>query len=264
MHKDDKVNEYTKMSILYETIKKWSCTKKSFTSFSTYVHEIEEWKQLVGIHQVKRILEVGSGAGWFLVTAVALGFAQEGIGVDPAFSEDGTTIKEIRETKSIVEKLNLGKKVHFHVCTFDIFLKDALSKTEKYDLLVFRNALHHIYPRVKKQFNEQEQISKCIRDLHSAISLLNEPGYLYIVETTRPSKFYAIAYNLYRASRGAPKIDWESKRTLSEWTWIVEEAGFNLIGVRRLRVHHPLFSRIPIFARFLSSQFLLAAIVEKR
>jgi SAM-dependent methyltransferase len=252
------------MCILGEAIKKWAQAKRAFISLSTYAQEIEEWKKLTSVHQVGRMLEIGSGAGWFLVTALALGFAQEGIGIDPAFSEDGTAVKEIHETKSIIEKLNLDRRVRFYICTFDDFLKNALSKTEKFDLLVFRNTLHHIYPYVKRQLDEQEQISKCIRDLRSTISLLNEPGYLYIVEATRPSRLYEVAYNLYRAFRGAPTINWESKRTLSEWIWIVEEAGFNLIGSSRLRVPHLLFSRIPIFAKFLSSQFLISAIYKER
>jgi hypothetical protein len=144
------------------------------------------------------------------------------------------------------------------------FLRMLYLKPKKFDLLVFRNTLHHIYPYVKRQLDEQEQISKCIRDLRSTISLLNEPGYLYIVEATRPSRLYEVAYNLYRAFRGAPTINWESKRTLSEWIWIIEEAGFNLIGSSRLRVPHLLFSRIPIFAKFLSSQFLISAIYGER
>jgi len=165
------------MCILSEAIKKWAQAKRAFISLSTYAQEIEEWKKLTSVHQVRRMLEIGSGAGWFLVTAVALGFAQEGIGIDPAFSEDRTAVKEIHETKSIIEKLNLGRRVRFYICTFDDFLKNTLSKTEKFDLLVFQNTLHHIYLYVKRQLDEQEQISKCIRDLRSMISLLNEPGY---------------------------------------------------------------------------------------
>jgi len=59
-------------------------------------------------------------------------------------------------------------------------------------------------------------------------------------------------------------MEWESKRTLSEWTWIPKEAGFKLIDTTRLDVPHPLFSRAPVVAKLLSSLFLIAAIGEKR
>jgi len=252
------------MCILGEAIKEWTQAKKAFISLATYIREIEEWRKLTGVSQVRRMLEIGSGAGWFLVTAVALGFAQEGIGVDPAFSEDGTAIEEIRKTETVIHKLNLSKRVCFRICTFTAFLENAYSKTEKFDLIVFRNTLHHLYPRSKETQTDQERVSECIKDLHSTINLLSDPGYIYVMETIRPSNVYATMYNLYRSFRGAPAIDWESKRSLSEWTWILKEAGFKLIGTTRLGVPHPLFSRAPVGAKLLSSSFLIAAIGEKR
>lgn len=248
--------------MLGEMIKEWAQTKKAFISLSAYTQEIEEWRKLTGVHRVRRMLEIGSGSGWFLATSVALGFAEEGIGVDPAISEDGTSIDEIRTTESAVKRLGLGERVHFHICTFEDFLRTALPKSEKYDLLVFRNTLHHLYPKSKQDSVERELVGRCIEDLHSALGLLNAPGYLYIVEMTRPSKLYMMIYNSYRAWRGAPPIDWDSKRTPFEWRLILEEAGFVWSGITQLPVHHPLLSNIPsshMLAKLLSRQFLIAA-----
>ena len=248
------------MYVLNKMIKEWAQTKKAFISLSTYTYEIDEWRKLTGVHRVKRMLEIGSGSGWFLTTAVALGFAEEGVGVDPAIPEDGTSIDEVQATKSAIKRLGLDERIHFYICTFEEFLREALSKGEKYDLLAFRNTLHHLYPRLKQ--NPTEYVDKCVKDLHCAFSLLNDPGYLYVLEMTRPSKLYAAAYNLYRTLRGAPNIDWDSKRTLSEWRSILREGGFEWIGVTRLPVHHPLLLNIPgghTLAKILSRQFLAAA-----
>lgn len=132
------------------------------------------------------MLEIGSGSGWFLTTAVALGFAEAGLGVDPAISEEGTHIDEIRATESAIKRLNLGERMHFRVCTFEAFLGEALPKGAKDDLLVFRNVLHHLYPRSKQNPTEHELVNKCIEVLRSALGLLNDPGYLYVMEATRP------------------------------------------------------------------------------
>ncbi|MEM1518496.1 MAG: class I SAM-dependent methyltransferase, partial [Nitrososphaerota archaeon] len=121
------------------------------------------------------MLEIDSGSGWFLATAVALGFAEEGVGVDPAISDDGTSIDEIRTTESAIKRLGLNDRVHFRICTFEDFLRTALPKSEKYDLLVFRNTLHHLYPRSKQSPLERELLDKCIKDLRSALGLLNAP-----------------------------------------------------------------------------------------
>jgi len=171
------------MRVLGEVIKEWAQEKKAFITLSTYIREIEGWRKLTGASQVRRMLEIGSGAGWFLVTAVALGFAQEGAGVYPAFSEDGTAIEEIRNTETVIHKLNLGKRVCFRICTFTAFLENAFSKTEKFDLIVFRNTLHHVYPHSKETQINQERVSKCIKDLHSTSNLLSDSGYIYAMET---------------------------------------------------------------------------------
>jgi len=252
--------------IIENAIKEWAQSKKAFISLYTYAWEIEEWRKLTGVHQVKRMLEIGSGSGWFLATAVALGFAEEGVGVDPAISEDGTSIDEIRTTESVIKRLGLSDRVHFRICTFEDFLRTALPKDEKYDLLVFRNTLHHLYPRSKQSPVERELLDKCIEDLRSALGLLNAPGYLYIMEMTRPSKLYAVTYNLYRTWRGVPTINWDSKRTPFEWRLILKKAGFMWIGVTRLPAHYPLLLNIPgghILAKLLSCQFLAAACALK-
>jgi len=256
------------MYIVDEAIKKWSQSKKAYIRISTYIQEIEEFRKLTGVHRVERILEIGSGSGWFLITAIAFGFAQFGLGVDPAISKEGTDIDEIQMTRSIIEKLNLKQQVRFYVCTFEDFLREAsyqIIKHEKYDLLVFRNVLHHIYPRSKEHLKEQEIVSKCIEDLHFALSLLNNSGYLYVVEATRPSKFYALLYNFYRTIRRAPMIDWISKRTPSEWMQIFEKSGFKGIGITKLPIHHPFLNTLRNcnVNKILSHQFLIVARVIK-
>ncbi len=138
------------MRVLGQFIKEWAQAKKAFISVSTYVREIEEWRKLTGVHQVRRMLEIGSGSGWFLTVAVALGFAEEGVGVDPAFSEEGTHIDEVRTTESVISRLDLSDRVHFRICTLADFLPKALFEGERYDLLVFRNTLHHI-PTIKRK-----------------------------------------------------------------------------------------------------------------
>lgn len=136
--------------VLSEMIRKWAHSKKAFITFDAYLQEIALWKKLTGIHQVRRILEIGSGSGWFLTVAVALGFAEEGVGVDPAFSEEGTHIDEVRTTESVISRLDLSDRVHFRICTLADFLPKALFEGERYDLLVFRNTLHHI-PTIKRK-----------------------------------------------------------------------------------------------------------------
>ncbi len=259
-----KDKQIIQISMLARAIKEWAQEKKAFISLHTYIREIEEWRRLTGVYRFKRMLEIGSGSGWFLITAVAIGFAEEGVGVDPARRADGTDIQEIKRAKSTVKELGLNERVRFHICSFEDFLvrKDLyVLKNEKFDLLVFRNTLHHIYPRLEGT-NYDEFANKCIKDLHIAHHLLNEHGYLYVMEATRPSKFYSAMYNFYRTLRGAPIMNWTAKRTPFEWTQIFEKAGFTGIGIKWLHPHHPLLLRIPVsnvVSRFLSHQFLIAA-----
>jgi len=201
---------------------------------------------------------MGSGSRWFLTTAVAPGFAEEGLGVDPAVSDEWMHIDEIRTTGSAIVRLNPSERVHFRVCTFEAFLGEAFPKGARYDLLVFRDVLHHV-PRSKESSKEHELVNNRIEDLRSALSLLNNPGYLYVVEPTRPSKLYAEGHNFYRTLRGAPTVDWDSKRAPFELMLIFESAGLEVTGMTRLSAHHSLIPGGHMLAKIMASQFLLAA-----
>jgi len=246
---------------LNSAIKQWASRKRSYVSLSSYVREIEIWRRITGVHKVERLLEIGSGSGWFLVTAVVVDFADEGVGIDPAIPEAGTKVEEILETETLIHRMKLDDRVSFHKETFKEFLAESCQKP--YDLIVFRNALHHIYP--KKPFGKEDwNANFCIKDLTIARNLLNPGGYIYIVEACPGTWVVRMLYNLARALRGSSTIDWLTKRTKKQWIDILEKAGFECIGQAYLPFSLPFTGKFDIgkLTRVLSQSILLAGQVK--
>ncbi|HEC35635.1 MAG TPA: methyltransferase domain-containing protein [Anaerolineae bacterium] len=237
-------------------IKQWARRKRALISLSCYAREIEMWGRTAGVRKVRRLLEIGSGSGWFLVAAVVFGFAGEATGIDPAIPEAGTQAEDIANTESVIQEVGLSDRVHLRSGTFQNILRGS---QEPYDLLVFRNVLHHIYPK-SGGGTEDKYASRCVDDLSSARGLFTTAGYVYVVEVDPGSWLWRATYNLLRTLRGAPTIDWKTKRTAQEWKRIFEKAGFQSLGLARLPLHHPLLAAPGVegLARVLSQSFLLA------
>lgn len=244
-----------KLQEINESVKRWASRKGAFITLESYAHEIATWSKIAGVSRVRRVLEIGSGSGWFLVTAVALGFAVEATGVDPAIPEAGTNVEEISDTEEIIQRLGLSDRVRLCRGTFQDILAER--EHEKYDLLVFRNTLHHIYPRLNTGGQDQHA-KQCIDDLRSARRLLKPSGYIYVMEASRNLVIGAL-YNVLRTLRGARPIAWTTKRTAQEWQWILEKAGFEILGLRRLPLH-PIcgIPGVTVLSKVLSLSFVLA------
>ncbi len=68
-----------------EAIDSWAASKHAHLTLETYQAEITQWSRLTGIDRVSSVLEIGCGSGLFLLSCLALGFAQRAVGIDPAY-----------------------------------------------------------------------------------------------------------------------------------------------------------------------------------
>ncbi len=252
------VNRDDRKEKLREVVRSWALSKKANLSLASYEREIEALKTLTGLEHTPNLLEIGSGSGLFLVSAITLGFADTGIGFDPGNADDGTSLEDIRQTQGAVSDLGLTDSVRFEQKTFSEIL--ASEPTERYSMIIFRNSLHHIYERQADRAADKAITDRCVQDLTSLQRFLADDGVLCVLEATRPSPAIAKIVNAYRGSKGAGPIQWDDKRTKPEWIDLLRASGFkNTVSANRPYnkwIGNPIVRTIG--TRF-SPQFLVAA-----
>jgi SAM-dependent methyltransferase len=226
------VNRDDRKEQLGKVVRSWALSKKANLSLASYEREIEALKILTGLEHTPNLLEIGSGNGLFLVSAATLGFADTGIGFDPGNADDGTSLEDIRQTQGAVSDLGLANSVRFEQRTFSEML--ASEPSERYSMIIFRNSLHHIYERRADGATDKAIADRCVQDLTSLHRFLADDGVLCVLEATRPSPAIARIVNVYRGSKGAGPIQWDDKRTKSEWIELLQASGFrNTVSANR-------------------------------
>lgn len=206
--------------------------EKANLTLDSYELEIEDLKALTGVEHTPNLLEIGSGGGMFLLSAVALGFADAGIGLDPGNESDGTSADDIKRSQQVVLDLDLVGKVRFEQSTLRELLDGA--SAERYSMIVFRNSLHHIFERDADRSIDQSVAEQCVQDLISLQRFLTDDGVLYILEATRAPFLVAKLSDVYRRSKGLGPIGWADKRTKPEWIDLLRAAGFrNTVSANR-------------------------------
>lgn len=243
---------------LRDVIRSWALSKKANLSLSSYEREIEALKALAKLQHTPNLLEIGSGSGLFLVSAVTIGFADTGIGFDPGNPDDGTSLEDIQHTQGVVTDLGLADTVRFEQKTFSEIL--AGEPTERYSMIIFRNSLHHIYERQTDRAADKAITDRCVQELTSLQRFLADDGVLCVLEATRPSPVIAKIVNAYRGSKGSGPIQWDDKRTKPEWIDLLRAAGFkNTVSANRPYnkwIGNPIVRTV---GTRLSPQFLVAA-----
>ena len=215
-----------------KAIMDWSAEKRANISLASYRLEIDTWRKLTGIDRVSRIIEIGCGSGLFLVAAIATGFAEAGLGIDPEIGAHGTDEGENAHAIALRDSLNLGDQIEFRQVTMESLLTEG--NGEHFDLVVFRNSLHHIHERPHDEKDRGPADQQCLKDLATARGLLKEPGFIHIMDASRPPQIYGALYNIYRRAARKGRLDWSGKRTSKEWMAILSSAGFRHIGSESL------------------------------
>jgi hypothetical protein len=237
-------------------ISKWATDKGAYTTIEAYEKELQIWSALSGVSSVSSAIEVGCGSGLFLLSAVVLGYVEEGVGYDPTISHHGTDENELRQTQELVARLDLSSRVGFAQRALD----DLLKSDRKYDLIIFRNTLHHIYEQSSDSASDREVVKKCVEDLERARTHLKKGGRIYVLESQKRNRVHGLLYNLYRRVRhGIGPIEWESKRSAEEWKSLIEAAGFEEVEYARVPISKKIGSPAgDAIAELLSPAFLIA------
>ena len=247
------------MEAVERHIADWTYARKSNISLRTFAWEIAAIRTATGVEHFGSVLEVGCGSGIFLITCVALGLAERGVGIDPTITEHGTAQSEMAEGEALVKRLGLNVRLENR--SLEALLDEDGDGQDTYDLVVFRGSLHHIYERDSISTVDQGVIERCVKDLAAVRRrFLRDGGHLWILELTRPGAFYSGLYNLYKRGKGQGPFDWGAKRTGDEWTEILVAAGMQRVQVMRMPVNKligtPLENNIGMM---LSNVTLLAA-----
>jgi hypothetical protein len=216
-----------KIDLLKKTVREWSDGEGANISVESFKQEVDLLYKKTGKNNFSRILEVGSGSGLFGVYLVLSGLTKELLGIDPSFSKKNDDNEF--EIENLINVLGLNDKVIFKPETIEEFLEKN-NFQEYYDLVYFRQSLHHIYERKGNLFEDK----KIIDDFISIKKLIKEGGLVCILEADRPSCFNRFLHDSYRRLRGSGKMEWDSKRTKGEWVNILNQAGFKDIKSSRM------------------------------
>ena len=241
-------------------VKAWSSKRNSNISVDSYDYELTAWMKLAGIRNVRSIMEIGAGNGFFLAWAIATGFAESGVGIDPAMPEHDTGVDDSGWTDMLAGVPHVKGRITFRCGTF----ADWLSGTsqQKYDLIIFRHSLHHIYERRADRVADAAVVKRCISDLARAGRLTSDKGRLYLLESSKVSYIHGLLYNWYRKMKGSGAIDWNGKRSRDEWEAILAAAGYRHMVSTPVPTSKWIRSPFGRFVgRYLSPSFLITATV---
>jgi hypothetical protein len=240
---------------LKEIIEQLSIIKNTNITAKSLIFEIELWKNLIGRRTISHILEIGCGNGLFLLAAVITGFANSATGVDPCIKEDGTDSLDFKAMVNLIKDLNLESKISLIPQTFDELICKKVTMTGIHQIILFRNSLHHIYPKTNKSM-DSEFISK-LNDVIIQI-MESKEKYVCVRETYYQKNFYRKIYNIYRKLRRRGPIDWKSKRDIDEWKNLLKAAGCSMQKSVRIPTNQFINFHIPnSLASILSPGFLI-------
>lgn len=208
-----------------QLVDEWANGKNSFRSMEALQTELHHWSELTGKNSVGSACEVGCGSGVFLAAAYAAGWIEDSaVGIDALIESAGTPASELHDTQEFLEITGMDDSVSLKHGVFPDEMPQGA-----FDLLIFRNVLHHIY---KSNEGTRED---CIEELRAAQDSITDEGYIYIVEPTIPIWPKRVAIDLFRTKvQNTGMLAWEEKRTMKEWVEVLEAAGYEDIRTATL------------------------------
>jgi len=105
---------------LEKFVRQWSNEKGANVTIDSFKYEVNTFRELANKEDFSNVLEIGSGSGLFLAYLAYSGLADNCLGVDPCFSEDGTAKEEVAETKNLLKDLDLDGRVNFRPEEFEL------------------------------------------------------------------------------------------------------------------------------------------------
>lgn len=234
-----------------ELVDEWAASKNSFRSMEALQTELRHWSRLTGEDSVGSACEVGCGSGVFLAAAYASGWIEySAVGIDALIESAGTADSELRNTQEFLEDTEMGDSVSLEHGVFPDEMPDGV-----FDLLIFRNVLHHIYK------SNEGTLKDCIRELRAAQGSITDEGYIYIVEPTIPIWPKRVAIDLFRTKvQKTGTMAWEEKRTVKEWVEVLEAAGYEDVRTTTLPTGMFLDNKMPsLLDQVISFEHLITA-----
>jgi SAM-dependent methyltransferase len=209
----------------------------------------------VGGLKSKSMLEVGGGEGLFSFWALANG-VEKVILLEP--EADGVTEGVGKRFVNHKKALSIPSE---QLMFFPLTLQEYEGERETFDLVLSYNSINHLDEPACINLHKSETARSKYQKYFEKIYGLMRPAGHFIVSDAGRINFWN---QLGVTSTFAPTIEWEKHQEPSLWRQLLNDAGFSLVSLDRLRFYPlrrlGLFGSSRLISRVTTSQFILTMI----
>lgn len=176
------------------------------------------FKYLVSpIEPVKRVLDIGGGAGTLSVFSSFWFDAEEVVCLEPGAA--GSNDSMFRQFSALKDAAGLGDRVRMD----DSTLQDFVAQ-EPFDLVILHNSVNHLDESAVFHLHEDATARARYAEHCNLVARMTTPGGSLIVADCSPRNLFA---SLGLHNPFAPTIDWDIHQPPELWANLFEEAGFS-------------------------------------
>ncbi len=169
----------------------------------------------------KNALYVGVGHGHDVLLSLMDEFIENAVGVDPYCDKDGNPEHEYEELISNISELKLDNRFSVVKSNVEDYLKNI--ETERFDLVVLSDVLHHIFVS-RAPLAKSSCFIECIK-LFSMLKNASLPGAVMIIHDMQR---HGLRPWLSRIGIPNSKINYKTKQNEQQWIKAAQKGGWYL------------------------------------